>query len=746
MSTARESRSLGLLWTVTLLVVGVATASASEMGQAAADQVSEDMIRYYLGEASGYEGILFTHVWQDRDGGGGAHHDAARGNIEAQLSAFGLGVSEHEYAIPWQESGVNVVAEQLGTVYPDSIIVIGAHYDSVRNPGANDNATGVTALLECARILSQYECDSTIRYIAFDDEEKGCDGSQAYVADHVTDDFVAMISVDQIGYEPDPPTNQAALWGEPDDVPTDQLKAAVAAAISAYSGGLTAVLPAENQFSDHDSFESVCPAIALSEGNAAGGCTPRVHEDLDTVDLPDYIDTAYVAKITRGLVGYVVDAAGVQVETDALRCVYWYRRPEHVWPQGGPPLRMQVEAVGQATLDSVTVHYRVDSQWYSVSATEVDAQNDVYDVIFNPPAASERDFEYYVELDGFVDGVPQAFRDPWNAPTDTYKATVAYGREVFFDERFGTNPGWTTEGDWAWGTPLGLGGTWGGPDPTSGHTGTDVYGYNLSGDYGAIAAPGHHLTTPAINCSGRQSVALRFWRWLGVGSQVEGGHATLCMSTDAQSWEDLRENLCMIDDGGADTCGQGQGQWVPVRIPLSEDADDQPTVYLRWTMGPTTGSYPYCGWNIDDVELSAQRCAAYLVGDLNCDGLLNAFDLDPFVLALGSAGQTPPFHSYVLEYPECDPMLADINEDGLVNAFDIDPFVLLISGGGREGGAAKDRGGPRPVEVAVLLRMHVAPERLPVVITAAARLAEACADTPTGHFWRAVLAELLRWA
>ena len=51
-----------------------------------------------------------------------------------------------------------------------------------------------------------------------------------------------------------------------------------------------------------------------------------------------------------------------------------------------------------------------------------------------------------------------------------------------------TNPGWTTTGDWAWGVPLGQGGIYqedgqGGPDPTSGHTGTHVYGYNLSGNY-----------------------------------------------------------------------------------------------------------------------------------------------------------------------------------------------------------------------------------------------------------------------
>jgi hypothetical protein len=64
---------------------------------------------------------------------------------------------------------------------------------------------------------------------------------------------------------------------------------------------------------------------------------------------------------------------------------------------------------------------------------------------------------------------------------------------------------------------------------------------------------------------------------------------------------------------------------------------------------------------------------AFSPGDLNCDGAINAFDIDPFVLAL-----TDPA-GYAEEYPDCDYMLADINGDGVVNAFDIDPFVALLT-------------------------------------------------------------------
>jgi len=59
-------------------------------------------------------------------------------------------------------------------------------------------------------------------------------------------------------------------------------------------------------------------------------------------------------------------------------------------------------------------------------------------------------------------------------------------------------------------------------------------------------------------------------------------------------------------------------------------------------------------------------------GDLNCDGLVNNFDIDPFVLAL-----TDPA-GYAQRFPNCDRMLADCNGDGKVDNFDIDPFVKLL--------------------------------------------------------------------
>lgn len=62
-------------------------------------------------------------------------------------------------------------------------------------------------------------------------------------------------------------------------------------------------------------------------------------------------------------------------------------------------------------------------------------------------------------------------------------------------------------------------------------------------------------------------------------------------------------------------------------------------------------------------------------GDMNCDGVVNNFDIDPFVTALTNAA------AYAAQFPGCNILNADANGDGLVNNFDIDPFVSMLSGG-----------------------------------------------------------------
>ncbi|RJP76055.1 MAG: M28 family peptidase [Candidatus Zixiibacteriota bacterium] len=117
--------------------------------------------------------------------------DQAASWILNQFESFGLDAYLHSYNI----GGVtkyNVVGEKLGTLYPDSVLFITAHYDATIGspgspepvaPGADDNASGTACVIETARILSLYNFEKTIRFVAFSGEEQGLVGSFNYVDD-----------------------------------------------------------------------------------------------------------------------------------------------------------------------------------------------------------------------------------------------------------------------------------------------------------------------------------------------------------------------------------------------------------------------------------------------------------------------------------------------------------------------------------------------------------------------------------
>lgn len=155
------------------------------------------------------------------------------------------------------------------------------------------------------------------------------------------------------------------------------------------------------------------------------------------------------------------------------------------------------------------------------------------------------------------------------------------------------DPGWDTDGQWAFGVPLGQGGEHGPADPASGHTGTNVYGYNLAGDYPNGMAE-MHLTTGAIDCSSLYGVQLKFYRWLGVESP-DYDHAWVRASRDGINWVTIWTNETEMATPG----------WVQMELDLSDVASNQEGVYLRWTMGTTDAGWKYCGWNIDDIQIFA---------------------------------------------------------------------------------------------------------------------------------------------
>lgn len=110
----------------------------------------------------------------------------------------------------------NVEVELPGRSSPDEIVVVGAHYDTVvGSPGANDNGSGVAALLEIARLLAQAAPARTVRFVAFANEEAPFFytdemGSRVYATRSFRrkEQIVAMISLETIGYYTNKPGSQ----------------------------------------------------------------------------------------------------------------------------------------------------------------------------------------------------------------------------------------------------------------------------------------------------------------------------------------------------------------------------------------------------------------------------------------------------------------------------------------------------------------------------------------------------------
>jgi hypothetical protein len=262
----------------------------------------------------------------------------------------------------------------------------------------------------------------------------------------------------------------------------------------------------------------------------------------------------------------------------------------------------------------------------------------------------------YVGLDEFQfranDGGVQP--DGGDSNLGTVTLTVQELPELVRSFPLDGDPGWTMTGQWAFGQPLGGGSH--AKDPISGHTGPNVYGYNLAGDYANHMLIPEYLTTGAIDCSELSDVQLHFWRWLGIGGPDEAGVldcASVEVSNDGVTWAPVWTNL------GA----RSEYEWTRQVYDISAVADSQATVYIRWGMGSTNGSITYPGWNIDDVEIWG-IASVPVPGDLDGDGDVDEGDTAIFIAVLFGTDAEPEHMAR-----------ADLNHSGTADGLDVHPFV-----------------------------------------------------------------------
>lgn len=163
------------------------------------DAVSEDSLISYT---YNYQGYLTRYSYSDG-------YDTACEWSQERFDALGL-QTEIQYFPLGGSTCQNVIATQTGTVYPNRQWIICGHLDSISPnpwydaPGADDNASGSAAVLEAARIMSQYEFEYTVKYILFGGEEQGLHGSAYYasLAASNGDSILGVVNLDMIFYGP----------------------------------------------------------------------------------------------------------------------------------------------------------------------------------------------------------------------------------------------------------------------------------------------------------------------------------------------------------------------------------------------------------------------------------------------------------------------------------------------------------------------------------------------------------------
>jgi Peptidase family C25/Propeptide_C25/Dockerin type I domain len=288
--------------------------------------------------------------------------------------------------------------------------------------------------------------------------------------------------------------------------------------------------------------------------------------------------------------------------------------PEMLSPQNKTKFRVDIGCICGGTMvpASSQLHYVINGgELQTVSLSEIQPGEFEVDL----PAIDCGDLlEFYVSAEEQTQG-----RIYHPGQTSPFTAFASQETVILFSDNFESDNGWTTTGSmWERGVPIGGGGidhVYGGQDPTGGTNGENVFGYNLSGDY-ANGIGSEYLVSPLINCQSKNNVHLKFDRWLCVGEPSDD-QGKVQFSIDGSNWTDVWENPAVIADN----------QWMDVELDISDIADDQPIVFLRWVMGPTNYTTRFSGWNIDDIEVISYLCgSSFLCGDANADAEVNVSD------------------------------------------------------------------------------------------------------------------------
>ena len=240
-----------------------------------------------------------------------AHHQDVQDLCAERFGALGFTVERYRYG-----DGVDVIGTLAGTSRPNEIVIVSAHYDTIMGgDGADDNASGVAAVLESARLLATGKHERTLVAACWDEEEPAETGSYRYAIREKAQQAQIQVAYvyDEIGYSQVAPNTQKFPTGFKIAYPMLAMKMQAnqyranfimliydtqarpwGQAIANAAGrenlvsaqlevNLNGKVPIELRGSDHNSFWGKgYPAIEITD--TASYRNPYQHTNLDTVD------------------------------------------------------------------------------------------------------------------------------------------------------------------------------------------------------------------------------------------------------------------------------------------------------------------------------------------------------------------------------------------------------------------------------------------------------------------------------
>ena len=248
-----------------------------------------------------------------------------------RLEAYGLQVETIDY----RSGGRNVIGTMLGKTNPDSIVIISAHYDAVANYCADDNASGSATVLEAARIMTPYCFHNTIKFVFWDEEERGLIGSRYYAdtANARGDRIMAVLNMDMMAYD----GNSDKVF----DIHTNsnpenrRLKDTILSLLDTLQIDLIPkVINPGTTRSDHASFwRHRYPAVFCGESFIGGDPNPAYHTSKDRIDLFDMEYYHKLAKLAIGLTIEMTGAIKTVVEHDTISACFEYAYRDTVFKE-----------------------------------------------------------------------------------------------------------------------------------------------------------------------------------------------------------------------------------------------------------------------------------------------------------------------------------------------------------------------------------------------------------------------------